>query len=138
MAFPVRHGAAIIVGDKRPLRDNKGRHAGARRFGQHMPLRDYPLLIASKPDFKFLFIARFYRKTVSHFSGRTLAKHPGSFAREIGFKKDYLFTYAVLGLDRGQAVGGQERQFIEHTFDKIGDLVLTRIEINVLAVESGS
>ena len=138
MAFPVKHGAAIIRWKQTPLRDNKGRQPGARRFANECPLGAYPLLIKSKAGSKCLFIVDIYRKTASHFSRTHSETHPGSFAREIGFKKDYLFTYAVLGLDRGQAVGGQERQFVEHAFDEIGDFVLARVEIDVLAVESGS
>ena len=38
MDFPVKHGATIIVEDKRPLRDNKGRQAGACRFANECPI----------------------------------------------------------------------------------------------------
>ena len=57
--------------------------ARAERFvpiALHAP-RAYPLLMESKAGSKFLFFVRFYRKTASHFSGRTLATTRGAGAK---------------------------------------------------------
>jgi hypothetical protein len=45
-------------------------------FGLAGRTRAYPLLMESKAASKFLFFVRLYRKTASHFSGRTLSALP--------------------------------------------------------------